>query len=77
MAMRQWSLGPQASTSLRAVTVTRSAIAVEAKTKSSWRVAPAGRCRLVVGRDVPRVVWELCRPRVSLPAAGCLGADEP
>jgi len=44
MRMRQWSLGPQASTAFWAVTVTRSAIDREANTKSSCRVAPAGPC---------------------------------
>ena len=40
---RQWSLGPHRSGSFRALTRTESAISRDAKTKSNWRVAVAGR----------------------------------
>ena len=42
----QWSLGPQRSGSLRARTVTEDARLLDANTKSSWRVAVSGVCRV-------------------------------
>lgn len=42
ISTRQWSLGPHSLGSFIALTLTRSAMALDANTKSSWRVADVG-----------------------------------